>query len=378
MPSDYAQLVLQFAWVDPEAILAPPPETADAVLRIAITPGGLFSPVLSVYQEMSTLLNLCQIASGLAQWPSNDSSEYTELHCPLVSQVDSFLEEVASPLLRLDEVTVISPTANHTVYEPRTDLDFTERIWMFSKDAQSLEDLQQAFATVFKSMLLGKVQPFLHRSSSSLLSSLFRQVLLCTSNDERHALAAKFQSLLSEHKLLNCLVEIGLEKLQRDYKSFFVGSDLATSSQLDCFLASGTESLLEKCYSLCKLYSVLELNAAALSFLSLPTSTLSSLTKIALEVYRTRTFEGLSDISPVFHLPLPAFSQPLKSVVSLCSNLIPSVWSLSSQDDQPHSAETGISAVSVVQCHPLLTTLEGQGSTEQWIHYRSHCVSLPM
>lgn len=41
--SNHAKLELEFAWSDSENLLAPPPESADAVLRIAATPGYMFS-----------------------------------------------------------------------------------------------------------------------------------------------------------------------------------------------------------------------------------------------------------------------------------------------------------------------------------------------
>ncbi len=377
MPSGYGQLVLQFAWTDPDVLLSPPPESANAVLRIAATPGGMFSPVLSVYQELSTLLSLCKIASGQAEWPGSDQEGSLEAPLPVGSQVESFLEETSSPQFQPLEVTVISPTADHTVYQPRTDLDFVEQLWMFCKEVQSFDDLQQIFAAVFKAVLLNKVQPFLHRSSSSLLSSMFRQVLRCTNKGERQTLAAQLQSLLSESKLPTCLVQIGLEKLQRDYRSFFVGSDLLTGSQLDQFFGStSAPSLLEQCHSLRKLHNVLELNAATLTFLNLPTSSLSSLTKVALEVYRTSSIDPLSPTTPIFHLPLPAYSQSLKSVVALCSNLSPSKWSVASQDEQLGVATGGRNAgcattVTLLQNCPLFGEDEIKDGSGQFFRYKS-------
>ena len=363
----YAQLMLQFAWSEPESLLCPPPENSDAVLRIAATPGSMFSPVLLVYQELSSLLTLCKIACNQAQWPSEeDSVENSQL----VDRVHVFLEDVASPLAQPLEVNVISPTVDHTVYEPRKHLDFAERLWMFVREVQSLEDLQQVFSAVFKAVLLGKVQPFLHKSGSSPLSYLLRQVLLCPSNEERQALATKFQVLLTEPKVLTCLVQIGIEKMQRDYRSFFIGSDLANGTQLDHFFAN-PDSLLEQCHSLCKLHNVLELNATALSYLNLPTSTLSSLTKIALEVYKDETFEELGATTSVFCLPLPAYSTSLKSVASLCSNLSPKTWILSAQDNQ-----------SVFRSQPLFPNSETiepadiEGTALEYIVYKGCCISM--
>ena len=370
--SDHARLALEFAWSDPENLLSPPPESADAVLKISATPGYMFSPILAVYQEITTLLSLCQIACRDAEWPSQEGS--IEPTKPLAFHVEAFLEDAASPLLQPLEVTVISPTADHNVYEPRTDLDFTERLWVFAKEVQSLTDLQQVFAGVFKAVLLGKVQPFLHRSSSSMLATLFRQVLLSSSHDERQTTAAKLQALLSEDKVLNCLVEIGIEKLQRDHRSFLIGSDLATGTQLDHFFEEASGDLMKTCHYICKLHNVMELNASALSFLNLPTSALSSLTKIALEIYKVAKFECF-ETTPVFALPIPAYSPALKSVASLCANLLPKTWILSAKDEHYSGALHAGNFQTVITNCPLIHDFEITSSAE-YVAYKTLCKSL--
>ena len=328
-------LTVQFCWADPEEPLCPPPDTSDAVVRVSATPGYMFSPVLVTYNELNTLLNFCQIASGQGSWPMQDETSETICGSGNMSQMtDSFLEEVASPLSQPLDATVISPTADNTIYETRKDLDFAERLWMFVKDVVSLDDLQQIFATVFKALLLGKVQPFVHRSSTSALALLLRQLLRCNSAEDRQSLAPRFQSLLSQTKVLSCLVQIGLEKMKRDYRAFFVGSDITTDDQLDQFHSTtSSQSQLVQCHALCKLHCVLEINASVLSFLNFPTSTLSSLTKVALDVFGNMQFRTFGT-TPVVALPLPAYSPSLKSVASLCSSLHPMVWSFSPSKEQ--------------------------------------------
>ena len=330
-------LTVQFAWNNPDTILSHPPESADAVVKISATPGYIFSQALATYSELKTLLQLCEIASGKRSW-SSLSENLTEEEedtlqigkKSLVENVCLFLEEVSSPLSQPKEVTVISPTSANTVYETRSDLDFSERLWMFAKDAGSLEELQQVFAEVFKAVLLGKVQPFIHRSSISVLSTLLRKVLLTPNLDEKQDLAPKFQNLLTESKICVCLVQLGIEKMSRDYRAFFIGADITTADQLDQFMSASKRSQLETCHPRCKLHCILELMSSALCFLKLPAPTLSALFKSALDVYREKIFEGFCT-TPVFSLPLPAYSVAQKSVLSLCSSLTPKKWVLSQQ-----------------------------------------------
>ena len=363
---------VQFAWKDPDHLVSTPPESSEAVLRISTSPGYKFSPVLSTFNEVSTLLTLCKIASGQETWHSTESEEIDASDQLVSSNVESFLEEVGSPLSQPLEVTVISPVSGSSVCEPRKDLDFVERLWMFAKHAASLEDLQQTFAAVFKSVLLGQVQPFIHRNSSSILATLLRQMLVCADSAERQLLAPKFQALIAETKILPCLVQLGIDKLKRDYCTFFIGADLATSDQLENFFNTKS-SLLNQCLSLCNLHNVAELNASAMSFLDLPTAMLSSLTKTALDVYKDKDFNGFTT-TPVFSLPLLAFSVPLKSLISLCTNLKPRLWILSQAAESDGCTVTVYGEQPMFQCSKTSDTTE----CEDIMYYacRAQCISV--
>ena len=373
-------LTVQFACNNPDTVLSPPPESADAVVKISATPGYVFSQALATYNELKTLLSLCEIATGKRTWTSLSEESTTEededtLHQSvkktLVENVGLFLEEVSSPLSQPKEVTVISPTSANTVYEARNDLDFSERLWMFAKDATSLEELQQVFAEVFKAVLLGKVQPFIHRSSTSVISSLLRKVLLTPNLDEKQDLAPKFQNLLTESKITMCLVQLGIEKMMRDYRAFFIGADITTADQLEQFISASNRSQLDTCHTLCKLHCVLELMSSALCFLQLPAPTLSALFKSALDVYREKKFEGFCT-TPVFSLPLPAYSVAQKSVLSLCGSLTPKKWVLSQKKANICSA--GKMSVTLYRTLPLLDSHREEELDEgRYYVYKAHC-----
>ena len=371
-------LTVQFAWNNPDTLLSPPPESADAVVKISATPGYIFSQALCTYNELKALLHLCEIATGKRSWSSlSDSMDHEgtlqSSKKPLSENVGSFLAEVSSPLSQPKEITVISPTSANTVYETRSDLDFAERLWMFAKDTTSLEELQQIFAEVFKAVLLGKVQPFIHQSSTSVLSTLLRKVLLTPNMDEKQDLAPKFQNLLTESKICTCLMQLGIEKMTRDYRSFFIGADITTADQLDQFISASKGSQLETCHTLCKLHCILELMSSALWFLKLPAPTLSALFKSALEVYKEKKFEGFCT-TPVFSLPLPAYSTAQKSVLSFCSSLSPKKWVLSQQTTKVSGGGGDKTSVVMFKNLPLLDSLREEDLDEgRYYVYKAHC-----
>jgi protein zwilch len=285
-----------------------------------------------MYEELQSLYRLCKILSGEMEWlASEDDEEILRPNDKTAGEIDSFIQEMAHPLTKPVDVTVLSPIMDHMIYEPRTDLDCTEQLWLFCRDARSFEEIQLIFAEVIKAVLLGKIQPFVHRRSSSKLATLLRQVLLDQDGAALQDTALQFQLLLAEARLLPCLIQVGIEKIRRDYQSFFIGTDILSLEQLEQFFTPSS-SLLVQCLELCRMHSVLELDASIMRVLRLPTTTtLSSLTKAAMEVFKTDPQYQPFEQTPVFSLPLPVYSPALKSVVAMCSKLSPTKWCLTSQ-----------------------------------------------
>lgn len=360
----------QFAWSQPECLLAAPPESSDAVLKVSASPGYIFSPILPVFQELTCLLQLCSIEAGVADWPGHSCEQPIASDSTAV-RMDSFLESMSSPFAPPLDTTLPSPTADQEVYQPRQDLDTLERLWLFLREVASLSELQELMALFFKAVLLGRAQPLVHKSNTSTLASLLRKALLCSTQAERQALAPQFQLILSGRKLLTALVEVALEKMNADYRNFFIKADLLTGSQLDGFLSGGGVGLLERCHSLCRLHCVFEVAVSALFFLSLPTSTLSTLTKAALHHYQEAHFDGFT-VTPTFCLPLPAYSTALKSLSGLCARLAPTHFLLSAPQASGNS-------LTLVSNHKLYKTAQGasEADTDECFHvYAASCVSV--
>ena len=369
---------IQFAWNNPDGMLSPPPESADAILSISSLPGDQFSPVLSVYQELQSLYRLCNILEKKGEWPvCEDEEGILESGNKMVDELDIFIQDMASPLPKQTDITVISPTTDRMkIQEPRTNLDFTERLWLFCHDMKRIDEIRLVFAEAFKALLLGKIQPFVHRKSNSVLALLLRQVLLSPNKETAlQETATKFQLLLTEGRLLPCLIHIGIEKLQRDYQSFFIGTNICSADQFDRFFialsssssSSSSSSLLSQCLELCKLHSVLELDASIMKMLPLPnTDLLSSFTKAAMEVLRTDPQYQPFEITPTFSFPLPAYSQVLKYVVAMCSKMAPETWCLSSKGD----------TVYLLRNQPLFGYLQEEPLSEKVYAHKCFCETI--
>ena len=363
-PSD---LVIQFAWGEVEQHLCLPPETSVAMLKVSTKPGHMGSSVLGLYREVLTLLNLCLVSSGKANWAETGGG--LEASPSLASQLSAFFDATTCPLAQPKE----DPTqqSTHLLFHARKNLDFVERLWLFCKDVQRIEDLQDVLATVFKAVLFRKVHPWIHQNSATTLADLFRQALLCATSDEIRALGSKMEATLSEAKILDCLVQAGIEKLRRDYHDcFFRGHSLVTDAHLDPFLRGTTA--LESCHNLCKLHSVLELVSCAVSYLNLPLPFLSQLTREALDVYARMDFCGFES-TPVFSLPIPAHCPALRGLLALCTPLVPRVWSVTTRG--LHGCQ-----MTVYMAEPLLKHLtvdaECNDSVTDLYVYKGGCSSL--
>ena len=358
---------MQFAWEDPEDFLCPPPlAAAEAVLHIAIKPGSLQS-LYTMYSEIEKLLWICE-ASSKGVDLSQDTEEVLDKSDSLAGKVEEFLKEVDAPLSNSQQINVVSPTIEGTIYNIRENVDFTEHLWLFSKDAKGATDLQEALSSIFKSLLLGKVKNIaLHESSTSSLADLLRQLNSCHSLADREALTPKFQLILSHENIIQFLGQIGCEKMKRDISGFLISSNVATGTQCDAFFqdaghsSSSSGDVLEDCHVLCNLFYAVELVATLMSF-SLPNSILSGLVRAAIDTYKNKKFEHFQTT--------PRFSIPIFGTASMmvCANILPSTWKLSSNSN---------SSICVVKDTPLLASrarVEHEGS-ENKHYYVYECVS---
>lgn len=370
---------MEFAWHDPDGMLSSPPRSSSGILKLSNKPGDPFSPVLFMFEELKSLYRLCEIAKGVTWTAAKDSEEEVlALSDKTISkEIEVFIEEIAHPLTQPADITVMSPTSDHMIYEPRTDLDFTERLWLFCRDVTSFDDLKLVFSEVFKAVLLGKVQPFVHRKSTSKLALLLRQFLLSPDGAGRQDAALKFQHLLvTEARLLLYLIQLGVEKIKRDYRSFLVGTDICSSEQFERFFEPASSTPLAQCLELCKLHAVLELNVSIMRMLKLPTTILSSFTRAAMEVLvKDQDYQPFSP-TPTFCIPLPAYSPALKSVAAMCSELSPTVWSLATNEQRKDRSDSlSVDVIYLIRNEPLFCYLQTSADPQdnEYHLYKCQC-----
>ena len=250
-----------------------------------------------------------------------------------LTRLEIFFQKINTPLSHTLQVSVISPSIESTAYKPRENLDFTESLWLFIKDARSAEELQTTLGKIFKSLLLGKTQNIaLRESSKSSLAELLHQLIKCKSMAERQSIAPKFQLMLSTPKSLLCLAQIGIEKLKRD---LLIGASVANGAEIDRFFEEHVnKSVVGECHCLCNLYHVVELVATLLCHHCFSTLSLAVLTKAAMSFYKQRLFTGF-EMSPLFSVALSRNSTVLRPLIDVCVTAPPKLWCVSLQVQSP-------------------------------------------
>ena len=326
--NDYP-IMLEHTYSNPEHVCCPPSSSAEVTVKISLTPGGSLSPVLSVYQEFSSLLSLLKISEGGSLWPESESPAG---NTNLVS-CDGFIANVKKASFSYTSVmeeTIASPSATNTIFPIRPDVDFCDMLWLFVKDAQSLDDLQRTMTKITEAVFTHTIQPIIDTGNNAPLAKLLRKAIVCSDQEEQVLLRAHLKDLLSKHNLIQTVVELGLAKLSKDYMNYITMHELATGSQFNHYLQFDVGmSIQEKCNRLCKLHCIVELTACILH--QLPMAKPNQLAQQALTSYpRLKVDVDNYDVvpTPVFNIQLAAYSPAARSTVDLCSSLKPVTWLL--------------------------------------------------
>jgi hypothetical protein len=318
-------LSLEFLWKGNGHTLAPPPLTpTEAIISIQSAPGQYDSPISSIFDEILCLLNFAKISSSLSDWsiltPDDENVIPSSSLVTLKSKIPEFFNDLKRQLnVQSADVSIISPAVVFSHYQPRTDLDFLDKLWLFVKQATNIADLIESLGVIFNEVLLGRVQPFIHSSKKSSLAILLRKSLFARTPDERGIIATKLQLVLSEERVLQSIVEVGIEKMQADYISYFVGNSYLIESHIKAFFIDDT-SILHAVYQLCSLHCVLELTTDLTTYLNLSSNSISSFITKIVDYYKSNLIESFG-ITPLFHLPISSHSPDLKSLIEFVSSL---------------------------------------------------------
>uniref|UniRef100_A0A4W3JQ69 Protein zwilch n=1 Tax=Callorhinchus milii TaxID=7868 RepID=A0A4W3JQ69_CALMI len=246
-------IMVDFTWSNVESILEVPPLTSTATLNIRVESGDMRSPVFQIYKELEFLLVLAEgLKTGETEWPEVLEGKSA------VDVVQQLIEGTED-----NDAAAVDSNIHSSFVLERGDLDFAEQLWTrMRKTVSSYQDVVDCLTLVLQHLKCGDIQPWIHRGSNNSLSKLIQQ--------SYHSTMPTVS--VSGLNAIRMLLEIGLDKLQRDYINYFIGQELTTLNYLDYFLVS-TVRPEEQVQRLHKLHHVLELVVTCSAFLSLTLQT---------------------------------------------------------------------------------------------------------
>ncbi|XP_038938371.1 protein zwilch homolog isoform X1 [Rattus norvegicus] len=288
-------VTLDLSWSPVDEILQTPPLSSTATLNIRVQSGEPRGCLNHLHRELKFLLVLADgIRTGVTEWlePLETKSA--------VESVQEFLNDL-NKLDEFDDSTkkdTQKEAVNHDtaavvrsmLVTVRGDLDFAEQLWCkMSSSVVSYQDLVKCFTLILQSLQCGDIQPWLHSGSNSLLSKLIHQ--------SYHA--AMDSVPLSGTTPLQMLLEIGLDKLKKDYISFFVSQELASLNHLEYFI-SPSVTTQEQVHRVRKLHHILEILVICMLFIKPQHELLFSLTQSCIKYYKQNPL----DEQHIFQLPV--------------------------------------------------------------------------
>uniref|UniRef100_A0A673LQW7 Protein zwilch n=1 Tax=Sinocyclocheilus rhinocerous TaxID=307959 RepID=A0A673LQW7_9TELE len=262
-----SSVIASLTWNNVEKVLECPPLSSKASLNIKVAVGDIRSPLYQTYKEMEFLLvsvgnKLCFLYSVILM---------LYLYYFGVLFLD-FQKQKA----KTDAIAAFS-----SMVIERGDLDFTEQLWeKMRKSVTSYQDVTECLKIVVKAVKLGKIKPWIHKDSNSTLSKLILQ------SYQQQIDAMPLTGLTPA----NMLLELGLDKIRKDFINYLVGKELTTLNYLRYYLDTEVE-LQEQVMRVRKLHHLLEILGTCSTFLSLPHDRLFLFTQSCLQYYKTSNYD---------------------------------------------------------------------------------------
>ncbi|XP_070536091.1 protein zwilch homolog [Ptychodera flava] len=309
----HSSLTIDCTWDNVTQILQKPPQSAKSTVYIKVVPGDTRSVIHAMYKELCTLVSFAKgLETGEIQW-ARSKAETDEDSLP--NQVSSFIEDMKKGTQRKvctkeedsTDKDFDSPMHRQLVPE-RKSLDFTEQLWNLLQNAASYQEVVDSLNIVLRALQNGEIQPMVHRNNQTLIAKAVRLSYERKINQLR----------MHDTSPIELLVEIGMDKIRRDYTTYFVAEKLVMLEELD-FYTRTELSTKEEMERLQRLYNVLELAVGSIAFLKLPLQNHRSLVRCALKHYESYPHDKVH----TFELSLEA-----ALIKGLYANLQPTVWRL--------------------------------------------------
>lgn len=330
-------ITLDISWSPVDEILQSPPLSSTATLNLKVESGEPRGPLNHLQRELKFLLVLADgLRTGVSEWPEplevKSAVELVQEFLNDLNKLDEFGDSTKKDTEIVKHDSAAVDRSIECLFTVRGDLDFAEQLWFkMSGSVVSYQDLVKCFTLIIQSLQRGDIQPWLHSGSNSLLSKLIHQSYHGTMDTVT----------LSGTIPVKMLLEIGLDKLKKDFISFFIGQELASLNHLEYFITPSVD-IQEQVYRVQKLHHILEILVSCMLFIKPQHELLFALTQSCIKYYRQNPL----DEQHVFQLPVrPAAVKNLyqsekpqkwKVEISGGQKKVKTVWQLSDSAPVDH------------------------------------------
>ncbi|XP_028287093.1 protein zwilch homolog [Parambassis ranga] len=285
-----SSVTVDFKWSHVESILEIPPLSSIATLNIKVSSGDMRSPMYEMYRELEFLQTLADgLRTGETEWmeplESISAVNLTKSYLEELQKTAKTPQDVATKTAEVSKLNSETDTPLFNCFLERGDLDFVEQLWVrMRKSVTSYQDIGDCLKLVIEALRYGDIKPWIHRDSSSSLSKLILQ---------------SYHQQIDHVSLtgltpVTMLLEMGLDKMRKDYINYLIGEELTTLNHL-CYYLSTEVDLQEQVIRLRKLHHLLEIIVTCSTFLGLPYDRLFLLTQSCLQHYKTSPYNEEHD-----------------------------------------------------------------------------------
>lgn len=225
-------LSLNISWSDSTSIDLPP-LYADTILETVLVLGHAASPAyklwlqLKLLHELVTLLNSAKEKQdhSVMQFPTSElvtENNATDV-LSLLRELD-YSESANLTEKKMAEMRQLNLLVEQTVSGKSTHYwDFTHHLFLLLINCRDSQDLVKCLMAVFQEVQSGNAKPFVHPKNPTNVARIIAECI-----QSGHVLPS-----FDGTKAVEYFIEIGLNKLSKDYANIFLHSDLATLEQLN-------------------------------------------------------------------------------------------------------------------------------------------------
>lgn len=273
-----------------------------------------------MYQELSVLRGFVSgLSSGEVSWFVREDS--TSVAEDIENVFTTIREKAQRQKKEEDGTTNFDMMVEDKFYSRRQNMDFTDILWSVLMRCESFQDLKQNLGLVFKTISTGQVRPQIHVRNKTQIGILSRSLMRGQSAEPN----------LSGITPLQMLIEIGIEKIKRDYINIFKAGELVTGDQLSWYVMNPDESTENMAALLEKLHVGLQVVVILRTYLNLPPASLAYFTAQALNQLKE------DDISSPFSFN---FKLETHSVHQLLNSIAPNTWEVTLESNHEKYSKT--------------------------------------